>query len=105
MTDTTETPDTTEAADGRSRVERYDPGAIEPRWQARWDELRMYETDLGDTSRPKYYLLTMYDYPSGDLHIGHWYIKSPTDALGPVPADAGPQRVLPDRLRLVRVAG
>ena len=41
----------------------------------------MYKTDLKDTSRPKFYLLTMYDYPSGDLHIGHWYIKSPTDAL------------------------
>ena len=41
----------------------------------------MYETDLLDTSRPKYYLLTMYPYPSGDLHIGHWYIKTPTDAL------------------------
>ena len=88
MTDTTDTAQTAdpagtddEAADGRTRVERYQPTAIEPRWQARWDELGLYETDLKDTSRPKFYLLTMYDYPSGDLHIGHWYIKSPTDAL------------------------
>ena len=29
----------------------------------------------------KFYLLTMYPYPSGDLHIGHWYIKTPTDAI------------------------
>ena len=71
----------TETADSRSRVERYDPSAIEPRWQARWAELGLYETDLRDTSKPKYYLLTMYPYPSGDLHIGHWYIKTPTDAL------------------------
>jgi leucyl-tRNA synthetase len=71
----------TETADSRTRVERYDPTAIEPRWQARWAELGLYETDLTDTSRPKYYMLTMYDYPSGDLHIGHWYIKSPSDAL------------------------
>jgi leucyl-tRNA synthetase len=71
----------TETTDSRTRVERYDPAAIEPRWQARWAELGMYETDLHDTSRPKYYLLTMYPYPSGDLHIGHWYIKTPTDAL------------------------
>jgi leucyl-tRNA synthetase len=71
----------TETTDSRSRVERYDPSAIEPRWQARWAELRLYETDLHDTSKPKYYLLTMYPYPSGDLHIGHWYIKTPTDAL------------------------
>ncbi len=66
----------------RSRIERYDPVAIEPAWQARWAELGLYEPDLTDTSRPKYYLLTMYGYPSGDLHIGHWYVKTPTDAIG-----------------------
>ena len=33
------------------------------------------------TTRRKFYLLTMYPYPSGDLHIGHWYIKTPTDAI------------------------
>jgi leucyl-tRNA synthetase len=64
----------------RSRIERYDPSAIEPRWQQRWDELALYHTDLGKT-RERYYLLTMYPYPSGDIHIGHWYIKTPTDAL------------------------
>ncbi|HEY8635679.1 MAG TPA: leucine--tRNA ligase [Candidatus Limnocylindrales bacterium] len=65
----------------RAHLERYDPGAIEPRWQARWAELAMHDTDLRDTSKPKYYLLTMYPYPSGDLHIGHWYIVTPSDAL------------------------
>ena len=65
----------------RNRIERYDPASIEPRWQARWAELGLYEADLDDTSRPKYYMLTMYDYPSGDLHMGHWYVKTPTDAL------------------------
>ncbi len=66
----------------RTRIERYDPSAIEPRWQARWAELGLHRTDLEDTSRPPYYLLTMYDYPSGNLHVGHWYVKTPTDALG-----------------------
>ncbi|MEO7663828.1 MAG: leucine--tRNA ligase [Candidatus Limnocylindrales bacterium] len=65
----------------RSRIERYDPASIEPRWQAAWDAAGLYRTDLHDESRPKFYLLTMYDYPSGDLHIGHWYIKTPTDAI------------------------
>jgi leucyl-tRNA synthetase len=41
----------------------------------------MHRTDLDDTSRPKFYLLTMYDYPSGDLHIGHWFTKTPTDVI------------------------
>ncbi|HEY5474470.1 MAG TPA: class I tRNA ligase family protein, partial [Candidatus Limnocylindrales bacterium] len=66
----------------RSRTDRYEPTAIEPRWQLRWAELGLYDTDLADDSRPKYYLLTMYDYPSGNLHIGHWFVKTPTDALG-----------------------
>ena len=69
------------ATTDRIRIERYDPASIESRWQARWAELRLYETDLADETRPKFYLLTMYPYPSGDLHVGHWYIKTPTDAV------------------------
>jgi len=65
----------------RTRIERYEPASFESRWQARWAELGMHRTDLHDRSKPKFYLLTMYPYPSGDLHIGHWYIKSPTDAI------------------------
>ncbi len=68
--------------DGRGRIERYDPTTIEPRWQARWEELGLHRTDLSDGSKPRFYLLTMYDYPSGSLHIGHWYVKTPTDAIG-----------------------
>ncbi len=63
------------------RVERYVAAEIEPRWQARWAETHAHETDLDDEERPKFYLLTMYPYPSGDLHIGHWYIVTPTDAI------------------------
>lgn len=66
--------------DTRSAVERYDAAAIEPHWQGRWEELGLHHTDLEATDKPDYYLLTMYPYPSGDLHIGHWYIKTPTDA-------------------------
>jgi leucyl-tRNA synthetase len=65
----------------RSRIERYDPASIEPRWQQRWAETGLHRTDLHDPSRPKFYLLTMYPYPSGDIHIGHWYIVTPTDAI------------------------
>ncbi|HUQ77962.1 MAG TPA: leucine--tRNA ligase [Patescibacteria group bacterium] len=65
----------------RIRLERYDPASIEPRWQRAWDEAGLYRTDLHDDSRPRFYLLTMYPYPSGDIHIGHWYIITPTDAI------------------------
>ena len=65
----------------RTRIERYDSASIEPRWQQRWAELGLYRTDLHDKERPRFYLLTMYPYPSGDIHIGHWYIITPTDAI------------------------
>ncbi|ADI15234.1 leucine--tRNA ligase [Truepera radiovictrix] len=61
------------------RSERYNPQEIEPKWQARWAELKLYETDLESDQEPFYYL-TMFPYPSGDLHIGHWYAFSIPDA-------------------------
>jgi leucyl-tRNA synthetase len=57
----------------------YNPAEIEPKWQAKWDADGLYHSDI-DASRPKYYALTMLPYPSGDLHIGHWYAMTPSDA-------------------------
>ncbi|HEU5423164.1 MAG TPA: leucine--tRNA ligase [Nitrolancea sp.] len=61
------------------RPERYDPNAIEDKWQRIWEETGLYQT-VEDDSRPKWYHVTMYPYPSGDLHIGHWYAMTPSDA-------------------------
>ncbi len=56
----------------------YQPGVIERRWQEKWAESGLYETDE-NTEKPKHYALTMLPYPSGDLHVGHWYAMTPSD--------------------------
>ncbi|MBL6981676.1 MAG: leucine--tRNA ligase [Anaerolineales bacterium] len=60
-------------------TEKYNPADIESKWQAKWEADGLYHADI-DPSRPKYYALTMLPYPSGDLHIGHWYAMTPSDA-------------------------
>lgn len=62
-----------------SNVPVYNPAEIEPKWQERWEAEGLYHADI-DHSRPKHYALTMLPYPSGDLHIGHWYAMTPSDA-------------------------
>ena len=57
---------------------RYNPREIDRKWQERWERDGIYRV-RDDDSRPKWYELTMYPYPSGDLHIGHWYAMAPSD--------------------------
>lgn len=57
----------------------YDHRDIEKKAQEKWAALDLYRADLGDTSKEPYYLLVEFPYPSGDLHIGHWYAFAVTD--------------------------
>ncbi len=59
--------------------DKYNPQAIEARWHKRWAETGLYRQQI-DPAKPKHYALTMLPYPSGNLHIGHWYAMSPSDA-------------------------
>jgi leucyl-tRNA synthetase len=57
----------------------YKPQEVEAKWQARWQESGLYRAVV-DRDKPKHYALTMLPYPSGELHIGHWYAMAPSDA-------------------------
>ena len=58
---------------------RYDHRTTEARWQRTWEDTGIYRSTV-DWTRPKHYAITMLPYPSGDLHIGHWYAMTPSDA-------------------------
>ena len=57
----------------------FDHLLIESKWQNIWSENQIYNV-REDSKLPKWYELTMYPYPSGDIHVGHWYAMSPADA-------------------------
>src|SRR5207249_1648673 len=60
---------------------KYNPKEIEEKWQTKWEAEQLYHAP-DDSSKPKFYNLVMLPYPSGDLHIGHWYNYSGGDAFG-----------------------
>ena len=60
----------------------YDPKQIEPKWQAYWSEHETFKTDVWDFSKPKFYALDMFPYPSGvGLHAGHPEGYTATDII------------------------
>lgn len=54
-------------------MESFDHSAIEKKWQKKWEDEKLYETQDVVEGKKNRYLLVEYPYPSGDLHVGHWY--------------------------------
>lgn len=60
----------------------YDHQSIEKKWQKRWLEEKTFRCDTSDFSKPKYYVLDMFPYPSGNgLHVGHPEGYTATDII------------------------
>ena len=61
-------------------MNKYDPIKTEAKWKKIWQKTSLYKTS--ENPNNKIYNLVMFPYPSGNLHIGHWYNFAPADTLG-----------------------
>jgi leucyl-tRNA synthetase len=70
------------AADSPERAQQYDPRDVQEKWQSRWAGMDLFRaSDDPADDRPRTYLLDMFPYPSGDLHMGHAEAYAIADAI------------------------
>ncbi len=62
-------------------MRKYDHKKIEKKWQQKWAKTKLYKTADKIKGKRNFYLLTEFPYPSGNLHVGHWYAFSVPDIL------------------------
>lgn len=60
-------------------MEEYNPQKIDKKWQKKWEDSEIYKTPDEVKGKKNFYYLVMFPYPSGDVHLGHWYNFAPGD--------------------------
>ena len=61
-----------------SKPKRYDPAAIETKWQSRWENEKRPTPVMSTRTKKKYYVLEMFPYPSGNLHTWAMCVTTPS---------------------------
>jgi leucyl-tRNA synthetase len=76
------TPGGAPAAQADPQQDKWDPRSVQRKWLAIWDKLELFDaSDDPDDARPRTYVLDMFPYPSGDLHMGHAEAYAVADAM------------------------
>lgn len=74
---------------------RYNHQKIEKKWQKKWIQDKLYSVKDEVKNKPNFYELVMFPYPSGNLHIGHWYNFAPADVVARMKRMQGKNVLLP----------
>lgn len=76
-------------------MKSYDHASIEKKWQKKWESDKLYETADKVEGRENFYVLSEFPYPSGNLHVGHWYAFVGPDILARYKSMSGKNVLFP----------